>query len=182
MKPFEDARLRLNRAKLHGERLAANWNEIPPEELYSVESNVNPDGTGSLRLARVKPVSDDFSLLLGEMLYHLRASLDACLYQAAIYTTGRNPPPDEQKLEFPICSNKVEFPAIAKRRLSIFPQQIQDAIERIQPYNIPTLPPSEIVKNINRSLSILNDLARKDRHRKLHLVGAWAIELDPVFD
>ena len=33
--------------------------------------------------------------------------------------------------------------------------------------------------NLNRSLGILNDLARKDRHRKLHVVGSWALRLKP---
>jgi hypothetical protein len=38
-----------------------------------------------------------------------------------------------------------------------------------------------MVKNINRSLGILNDLARKDRHRTVHVVGSWVADLKPEF-
>ena len=61
------------------------------------------------------------------------------------------------------------------------PQNIRDAIERLQAYNTPSLTPEEMVKNLNRSLALLHDLARKDRHRKLHVVGDWPYHLDPKF-
>ena len=47
---------------------------------------------------------------------------------------------------------------------------------------MPTLPPEKIVSNMNRSLGILHDLARKDRHRRLHVLGSWAHEVNPEFD
>jgi hypothetical protein len=115
------------------------------------------------------------------MLYQLRSALDACIYQATIYATNQDPPPDEHKLEFPITFDVSEFPRLAKRRLMHLPQDMQDGIENVQPYNAPSLPPEKLVTNVNRLLGILNDLARKDRHRKLHVVGSWPIRLHPKF-
>ncbi len=37
------------------------------------------------------------------------------------------------------------------------------------------------MESLNRSLGILNDLARKDRHRTLHIVGAWPYHFNPQF-
>jgi hypothetical protein len=55
-------------------------------------------------------------------------------------------------------------------------------IEAVQPYNTPGNVSSElIVYNVNRTLGILNDWARKDRHRNLRIVGAWASNADPAF-
>jgi hypothetical protein len=140
---------------------------------------VNPAGQGRIRLIANKPIPEEFSLLFGEMLYQLRSALDACIYQAAIYVTGQDPPPDEQKLEFPVCKDAADFAKTARRRLSIFPQAVQDGIEKIQPFNPPPLTPELMVTNLNRALGILHDLARKDRHRKLHVVGQWATSIAP---
>ena len=35
--------------------------------------------------------------------------------------------------------------------------------------------------NVNRTLGILGDWSRKDRHRQLHVVGSWAADLSPQF-
>jgi hypothetical protein len=181
MKPFNDARSRLNRAIAQGKSLALFWNSIPAEDFFGVKANADRDGRGTIRVVRVGVIREDFSLLLGEMLYQLRSGLDACIYQATIYATGKNPPPDDSQLEFPLCPNQPEFLKQAKRRLSALPQNIQNEIERLQPYNTPSLPPEDMIKDLNRSLAILHDLARKDRHRRLHVVGAWPYHLDPKF-
>lgn len=166
---------------MHGETLARDWNAIPDEDLYTVKPAIDPTGYGQIRLVANKPVPEEFSLRLGEMLYHLRSALDAAIYQAAAYTTGKNPPPDENKLEFPICTNPADFPSLAKRKMSVLPQNVQDRIEKVQPYNVRCVKPEEMVTNLNRSLGILNELARKDRHRTLHVIGAWAHKLAPQF-
>jgi hypothetical protein len=180
MRQFAVARSRLKRAEAHFELAAAQWNGL--EDLYSIDLTIDPDGNGRIRVSRNNPIPDDISLLLGEALYQLRSALDTCIYQASIYSSGKNPPPDENKLEFPICSARDEFPKLAKRRLFALPQNVQDRIEQMQPYNTPSLSSELMVLNVNRSLGILNDLARKDRHRTLHLFGSWVTDLQPDFD
>lgn len=182
MKNFDVARLRLNRAKEHGEAMSNAWNDIPAEQFFRVRAKIDRDGGGSLFVEQATAIPDIFSLLLGEMLYQMRSALDACIYQAAIYATGQNPPPNEGSYEFPITSDAAKFPNLARLKLKDIPQNLQDAIERVQPYNQPpTLAGPDVVKNLHRSLSILNDLARKDRHRKLHVAGVTPSKLDPKF-
>lgn len=182
MRPFDVARSRLKRAESHLNLVANHWNTIPVEDLYHVRLKIEPNGNGRVLVEPNKPLPEETSLLLGEALYQLRSALDACIYQASVYASGKNPPPDENKLEFPICMDRKEFPALVKRRLFALPQNIQDEIERMQPYNTPALQPEDLIRNVNRTLGILNDLARKDRHRKLHVVGSWVTDVQPQFD
>jgi len=58
---------------------------------------------------------------------------------------------------------------------------MRDAIEIVQPYNAPRISPGVLAASINRTLGIINDLARKDRHRKIHVVGSWPFDLTPSF-
>jgi hypothetical protein len=182
MGQYPVARLRLQRAIAHGESLSRLWNEIPTGELCTPKAElIDHDGNGVLRATQVGSIPDELPLLLGEQLYQLRSALDACLYQAAIYATKSDPPPDEGKLEFPITNDQKEWPNLVKRRLAVLPVEIQGAIKGVQPFLAPFLPPPEMVKNINRSLGFLHELARKDRHRKLHIMGSWPMDLDPIF-
>jgi len=104
-------------------------------------------------------IPDELPLLLGEMLYQLRASLDACIYQGSINATGKEPSEKEAtSLEFPITRNPKEWPKLKERRLSFLSISFQDALERIQPYNAESLPPEDRIKSVGRSLGILHDL------------------------
>jgi hypothetical protein len=85
MGEYRTARARLKRAAVHGETLSARWNAIPNEDLFTVHPMVNPAGQGRIRLIANKPVPEEFSLLLGEMLYQLRSALDAAAGQ--VYST-----------------------------------------------------------------------------------------------
>jgi hypothetical protein len=181
MGQYSVAKSRLHRAIAHGEHLGQLWSAMPPGRLCTPRARVDPTGNGVLIASDVGEIPDELPLLLGEMLYQLRSALDSCIYQAAVYATKQDPPPDEGKLEFPITTNPKEWPSLAKRRLSDLPTPIQEAIERIQPYNNQSLPPEELIKSVNRSLGILHELARKDRHRRLHVVGSWPIDIKPVF-
>jgi hypothetical protein len=179
MGEYRTARARLKRAVVHAETLSDRWNAIRKEDLFTLRAMVNPAGQGRVRLTANKPIPEEFSLLFGEMLYQLRSALDACIYQASIYATTHDPPPNQDQAEFPVCDDRKDFPKQAKRRLALLPPAIQNAIERIQPYNTPSLSPELLVKDLNRSLGILHDLARKDRHRKLHVIGQVPLSFKP---
>jgi len=177
---FEGCRQRIARAKAHREALAKIWNDIAATDFYNISVRVEDDGTGGIWL---KPTyGPDFThkaaLQLGEMLYQLRATLDACVYEAAVVDTGKNPPPNERSLEFPIAATKAAFQNSASK-IRPLAQKRRDIIESVQPYNIPKLAPEDLVFNFNRTFGILNDWARKDRHRKLHVVGSWASNARP---
>jgi hypothetical protein len=107
--------------------------------------------------------------------------LDGSIYASAIQQSGQNPPPDEKSLEFPLCDTPTQFKDAGWkiRPLSDFQR---DFVERVQPYNTPkNITPDKIIFNINRTLGILNDWARNDRHRNLRVVGSWMSDANPMF-
>jgi hypothetical protein len=128
---------------------------------------------------RSGPTPHDWSLELGEILYHLRAALDGAIYQSAIIESGQDPPPRYNKLEFPIYSCPSEFAKYAHRKIGTLSPKCREFIESVQPYHTPDLQAKLMVLNVNRNLGIINDWARKDRHRTLHVVGAWASRANP---
>lgn len=182
-RPFHTCWERINRAYVHSIAFADEWNGlINGDNGYEIRVTMNDDGTGSLWVDLLfGELPAALSIKFGEILYQLRAALDACVYQAAILETGKNPPPNENALEFPICPSAEKF---AKARWKLRPLTNQyrlDFIEMVQPYNAPAVPDEIRVFNLHRALGILNDWARIDRHRRLHIVGSWASNAEPKF-
>jgi hypothetical protein len=161
--------------------LADMWNALPDEYLCKIKVRMTDGSHGQIEVEEVNPVPDEFALLLGEMLYQSRAALDACIYQATAYHTGKFPPDKETSLEYPITSDATEFPKLVQRRLWGLPQDVIDGIEMGQPFNVPNTTGKALMETTNRNLAILNDLARKDRHRALHVVGSLPIRIVPQF-
>jgi hypothetical protein len=179
---YKTARLRFERAIAHHDQLAKMWNGLPDSFLCTPRARVDPCGNGELTAECVGSVPDAFSLLMGEQLYQLRSALDALIYQATVYATGTNRPKDENKLEFPITWDANEWPSLVRRRLSALPAPVQAGIESLQPFKAIGLSPQDEMIHMGRSIGILHDLARKDRHRQLHLVGSWPLQINPAFD
>ena len=136
------------------------------------------DGTGSIWIEQVKAIDPELAFVIGEFLYQLRAALDACVYEVACVNSGKRPPPDEDQLEFVFCQRGTfnDF----RRKMRPLTNEQRSIIEAVQPYNAPELPAHLRVGNWNRSLGILNDWARKDRHRKLHVLASWASDIQPM--
>ena len=136
------------------------------------------DGTGTISVSPSDNLPLACALELGEALYHLRSALDGSVYQAAIIQTGQDPPANENRLEFPVCFTRRDFQNAA-RKIEPLSQECRNFIESVQPYNTPQLPLDLMVLNVNRTLGILSDWARKDRHRQLHVVASWASNANP---
>ena len=178
---FETCRKRIERAKAHSKTFAELWNELSEEDPYSTFVNVDDDGAGRIWISPryERGLPDVFSLELGEMLYQFRSALDSCVYAAAIVESGQEPPPKEENLEFPICDSPAKFKK-ATWKIAPLTKKRRDIIESVQPYKTPPdLRPEFRVFNINRTLAILNDWARKDRHRQLRVVGSWVSSARP---
>jgi hypothetical protein len=179
--PFETCRERIERAKTHRKAFADTWNEISTEgEPYNTVLHIEDDGTGGIWIEPwYERLPTSLSLDLGEFLYQLRSTLDACIYAAAIVESGQDPPPKEQNLEFPICACPDDFKK-ARWKIAPLKKKRRDIIESVQPYKAPPdLQPDLQVLNIHRTFAMLNDWARKDRHRRLHVVGGWASNASP---
>ena len=178
---FDPCWRRLERAKSHRNIIAAAWNDaIDTEGSYYGRVYVDDDGTGHIEVESeiITRLAPKIALELGEMFYQWRAALDNCIYCAAILESGQDPPPNKNALEFPICPNADKFKENAWK-LGPLTDTRRGIIEKIQPYNAPKLSNDELPFNFNRALGILNDWARIDRHRKLHIAGSWFSHAGP---
>jgi hypothetical protein len=177
--PFQCCWDRISRAEAHSKSLSQSWNNVFEGDLYAVDVNVNHDGTGTIEIIpKMNDFARGFSLQLGELLYQLRAALDSCIYAAAVVDSGRKVPPNAGGLEFPICTKRSRFIELASN-IAPLSEQRRALIEAVQPYNTPDIPAALMIGNYNRSLLILNTWARKDRHRRLHIVGSLAFDFSP---
>lgn len=113
----------------------------------------------------------DIPLVLGEFFYQLRAALDGLLYRAMVITT-LDPPENHERLQFPIYSKPKEF-RLSAAHFEALSAELRAWIEDVQPYNSEKTA-STPFSAINALLALLNDCARKDRHRELHVVAGWA--------
>lgn len=175
---FDGCWQRIERAQAHRQAFAKIWNEFSDGHVYDIVVDVENEGTGGIWIKPLKPIPSVLSLELGELLYQLRAALDGCVHEAAILDSGQDPPPNENHLYFPIVDSAAEF---NKRSRDIGPlaQKRRDIIAEVQPYNGGVVPPHLMVRNFSRSFAILNDWARKDRHRRIHVTGSWVSSVSP---
>jgi len=136
----------------------ANYISVHPWDIDV--RNVDPCTLEILAVMR-QPAPVELALIFSEWLGALRAALDNALYALAAATSGQNPPPQAERIQYPICSTPEEFKRHA-RRLSMLPPHVVDALEKSQPYQSPYGPESNLTYWIH-------ELARKDRHRSLHV-------------
>lgn len=164
---------RLSRAGDHCREFGRFWADYLQQRLHSMVRDARADGTVTSTLARAIPIPTSLSLEFGEAVYELRAALDNCLYAVAVVVSGQNPPPNAQRLEWPIRANPAEWES-QRSRLRELPSEIVDALEAIQPYKA-ECPDWNCLK-------ILHDLARVDRHRAAHALGLYVASVRVRFD
>jgi hypothetical protein len=136
---------------------------------YSLSYETNADCTRystlihfnkSVPLAPVK----QWSLMVADSIHNFRCALDHLVYAAAIAESKQDPPPQSDKLMFPICDSKVNFDLDLKRRkLGDISAPMRAVFELFQPYNrpYPKLPPL---------LAMLRDFENADKHKLLRLL------------
>lgn len=183
MRRLDQPRLRLERAKTHRARIAELWNGfLERDEPYEIHVHVEDDGRGSIDVFPSEyepPPLEEISLVFGELLYQLRAALDSLVYELAIIDSGQDPPPDADKLEFPIRSSERSFEQVAWK-IAPLSKHHRLLIGRIQPY--PVQEQTEAMKFMGQALKVLNDWARVDRHRRLHIAASWGANKNPLFE
>jgi hypothetical protein len=100
-----------------------------------------------------------FSVLAGEIVHHLRSSLDH-LVHALVIKSGNTP---TRRHQFPICSTEKNFhDACKKEALKYISPSARKLITAVQPYTQPV--PQNTV------LSVINEYDNCDKHRLLVVV------------
>ncbi|CAH0183418.1 hypothetical protein [Microbacterium foliorum] len=152
---------RHNRAVSKRREFARAWGKYIDVHPWDIDvRNVDPSTLEILAVTR-EPAPAELALIFSEWLAALRAALDNGLYALAAATSGQNPPPQAERLQYPVCSTPEEFKKQAKRLTSL-PEHVIEALEKSQPYQSPYGPESNLTYWIH-------ELARKDRHRTLHV-------------
>lgn len=158
---YDLAFARHDRAKEKRRKFGECWAKYISVHPWDIDvRNVDPCRLEILAVMR-EPAPVELALIFSEWLAALRAALDNALYALAAATSGQNPPPQAERIQYPVCSTPEEFKKQAKR-LSTLPQNVIEALEKSQPYQSPYGPESNLTYWIH-------ELARKDRHRSLHV-------------
>jgi hypothetical protein len=158
---FDLAFARLDRAATRRGEFADAWASYIESHPWDAELSTAAPSTFEIIVRTYEPAPSSMTLAFSDWLAALRAALDNGLYAWVAALTGRNPPPDAGKLQFPIASTPTDFRNQAKRLASV-PADIVNRLEQAQPYHSAYGPHSNL-------LYWLHELARVDRHRRLHL-------------
>jgi hypothetical protein len=106
------------------------------------------------------------ALLLGDAVHNMRSALDHLVYAGAIHVTGKNPPPDERKLQFVIVDSLDDWlSAQQQQHMRPLTDEIRTFIEGVQPFK--SRDPDGYRLNLLRWVRELDDA---DKHRAIRPV------------
>ena len=128
------------------------------------------NGTYVLHLWQEAPTPPEFAVTMGEWLYNVRSALDYLIWATAAHVSGENPPPREDRLQYPIYDSERAW-RNNLHRLEPLAEHHREMIRIMQPFA------SDADANF---LGWINRLARIDRHRRLVDGTAYLAELEPV--
>lgn len=150
---IEDARLKVDRARIHREELArmlsAHQAEYPPQIAFRPGSLDNP--VSDLEVT-VKNAPKMASSVIGDTIHNLRAALDVLAVQLVEQAGG-----DSKGVCFPFAGSEPELAKIAmKRGFHQAGAQALEVLRKAQPY-----------RGGNLDLRALHDLDIQDKHRAI---------------
>jgi hypothetical protein len=172
MDPIRGATLKVLRAQDHFEEFRSGVRDLKTQwpGFEIVERDPRPDAVvGSGQLISAFPLSDVLSLCLGDFVQDMRAALDYIAWQARPKDTTY----------FPVCLSETGRPGSfewyfdreGKRRggrgariVDDMPGSIAEVIRSLQPYRRGR-------RGVDCPLSLLHELARRERHRLLLLTS-----------
>jgi hypothetical protein len=167
-------RARIDRAIEHRSTFGEVWAAHLARKPRRIQVEIDDAGAGLVRVVEDEALPVELSLVLGEFLYELRAALDNCLYAVAVLESHERPPPNAERLEWPICLDETSWRNTARRRLGALSPEVQGALAAVQPF---------MAKSPEwNCLRILHDLARVDRHRTAHLVAPFLADANATVD
>lgn len=170
MEFFESARLRVKRARQHGNEMSEAWNTYLEPHPFEFELVRDSDTTYLLRVEQIEPTPLLLPALFGEWLFNLRSALDHIVWASAVHSSGRMPPPGEGGLQYPIYDEAAGWDRNLWRLRPLAAHQLEMP-HTMQPFN------SDADANY---LGWINRLARIDRHRRLNGWAARVAVAEPV--
>jgi hypothetical protein len=111
---------------------------------------------------RMAPV--DLRLILGDCFQNMRAAMDHEVFALSAKRHGKEWA-DNADTSFPITKTEQSFKSRGRQQIRGLSRAAQDLVEELQPYHNPRHP-------LAKSLELVHDVARVDRHRLLSLSAA----------
>jgi hypothetical protein len=150
---FKSSKLRLARGKDHifdlKKRISAFFETHP----YSFLIEPDPNGINQQhKIKLIKPLPDDWTLMVTEAVEHFRAVLDQAVYAMLGVTRIMKP----SATKFPIGNNVSDF---EKRAMKDFPDHVKPFFRAFEPY-----------KGGDNLLWALNGIANANKHRMLTFI------------
>jgi hypothetical protein len=163
--PLDGCWAKIERAKENIQNLETEIAAFIQPDPYTITGNVNYQTKDCTFVVNAKTVPLRFSVLTGEIVHHLRSSLDHVIWALALQHTALPAP----YISFPICLSEEKFKA-AKKGLDGFSGSAQAIIERLQPYR------NTDWRNTvsDNPLRIIQELSNTDKHRLLAVVVSAA--------
>jgi hypothetical protein len=159
--PFHGAKLKVKRADKHIRELLSVLNSFGKKGGYRTWSQDDPKtGEGMIGFTMTEKVSDDLSVMVGDVVHNLRASLDLMIY-AMMKLFGQTP---NDYTRFPFRKTRKEVKAAIKGgTIKGFPAAIKTLIVTVKPY-----------KGRNNPLYTLHTLDIVDKHHNLVATRVFA--------
>jgi hypothetical protein len=163
-------RLKLHRARQHVQTLNAQVASFGDRDPYAFVEQLEPQlGQHVVRVKVQREPLPMWSALVGDALQDMRAALEHLAYALAVAYSGE--PDDPEKVSFPITDTLGKFNAVRKQKIGLIDPAAQALIQEVQPYHRGD-------RAEFHSLMVLDDLARVDRHRTLHITPAFLMGTD----
>ncbi len=157
--PFLGPKLKIKRAEAHIKELHRAhkvYRESNPYEVFT-ETDLNA-GQLVYKLRILKPIPQEFSTIIGDVIQNLRAALD---HTACCLAIQKNPTVNINDVSFPIARDIQEFNSRAKKTIRKLAPEAIAFIKALKPY-----------KGGNDKFWQLHRLGVRDRHRLL--LPTWA--------
>lgn len=153
---LDDARARVDRASEHIARLQTEISTILQNHTQWQIRTVEKAGgqfveSGDLYFPAI------INILIGEIIYNLRAALDYLVYELGILDSGKA----QERCQFPIESTPKGWTKHEASWLMGLSDVHKAAIESLQPYNG------------CKWTELLREISNIDKHRRLHIASGW---------
>src|SRR5436190_360500 len=110
--PLEGIRDKISRAEELIDIICDEFGQLLQDNIYTVQEQKDVTNRVHHFLASGPPLSRRYSLLLGEVVHHLRSCFDHMVWQLVL-VAGNTP---GHKHEFPICETPEKFAEAVKRK------------------------------------------------------------------
>ena len=163
---LSDSVAKLKRADHHCDLLNKEVVAFYEEHPYEIVRKSDPDNTcHTFKVCGLRPLPEHWPLMLGELIYNYRSSLDHLIYELGIKNAGHAmSPADERACMFPLYEDPAKFRDNGRRRIAMLGGPEQTLVEWFQPYN------RQHFSRETFTLGYLEHLGVVDKHRRLNVL------------